>query len=107
MSKEPRKRDDPRLAGDGVDAHLAELRAVGMHRAFLHLERRRRLGLARDLVAPGAREDRGVALAAARLVGLAQTAVARLHLLRLEPGERRVVAGELEQLLHQHVDTPR
>ena len=69
---------------------------------MLHLERRRRASAStRHLVALGAGEDRGVGLAPLRLVELAQAAVAAADLVRLEPGERRVVAGELEQLGHQ------
>jgi len=46
-----------------VDAYLAELRTVGIHRVLRHLERRRRRGFALHMRSTGAREDRHVALA--------------------------------------------
>ena len=89
---------DSGLAGDRVDAHLAELGAVGVHRPLAHLDRRWRGGLDAHLVALSAGEDRGVALAPFGLVELAEAAVGSADLVRLETRERRVAAGQLEQL---------
>ena len=41
QSNEPRNRLTRGLAGDRVDAHLAEHRAIAVHRPVLHLERLR------------------------------------------------------------------
>ena len=59
------------FAGDGIDPHFAELRAVGMHRELLHLHRRRRIRVGRNFLYAGAREDRDVAFEPRRIVTMA------------------------------------
>src|ERR1700681_2306028 len=60
QSNEPKKARDPTLPSDSVHPNLAELRAVGVHRVFHHLERRRRFCLAYQFVALRASEDRDI-----------------------------------------------
>ena len=88
QSKEPRKRPHSRLPGDRVDPRLAEHRPVGVHGPVLRFERRRRLGCDAHLAPLRPRQDRGVALVAARIVELGEPAVQASDLLRLEPRQR-------------------
>ena len=92
---------DARLTGGRVDADLAEDRAERVHRVRLHLLRVRRGGLDRHLVAARSSQDLGVALPAAGVGQLAQSLVASADLVGGQPGQRRFVAGECEQLLDE------
>ena len=102
QSKEPRKRVTRTSPVTAFDAGFAEHRAVGMHRPVGGFERLGCCGFGDDAVTTGALQDGRVGFVPARIAEMGEAAVEAADLLGFEAGERRVVAGELEEVGHQH-----